>query len=244
MTAPVQPLEQARSLGRVYRPDPRDRRFALTPKLMGTIIRAENLSTRKLPWHLSKPLDQGETSECVIHCYMHHKQGAPWVYTLPWKRSERTKRYDLARARDGFPMPHDGTTARAALDIAREQGEIAEYLWVYDEDTAREYIKTRGTLMFGSDWFDGMFTPSKKGAYVEPTGYWAGGHEYLLRWYHGPTHRLYPDTYEFQNSWSASWGDGGLFRMKADAFRYLFLGLNGDLASPMETAYVRPKVAA
>jgi hypothetical protein len=109
---------------------------------------------------------------------------------------------------------------------------------VNDEDVAREYLLTRGGLMAGTDWFDGMFTPSAKGAYVEPSGNVAGGHEYFVRWYYGPKHRKYPDSFELVNSWSPQWGDGGLFRMKAETFRYLVWQLNGDLVSPTEQAIV------
>ncbi len=113
---------------------------------------------------------------------------------------------------------------------------MSEYKWVAEEAIAQEYLRTRGTLLFGTDWFPSMFTPDAKG-YVEPTGS-AGpmGHEIVLRWHYPKTHRHFPDTYEFVNSWGESWGDKGLFRMKADAFRYLWLPLNGDLVSPLETA--------
>jgi hypothetical protein len=236
---PVQPQLRP-GQGRLYLPDVRDRAFELTPKRLERLAKIAPQPTRKLPWHIGPILDQGNTSECVVHAYLHFMQAAPQVHEMGWARNQRTERYDLARQRDGFPMPHDGTTARAVLDIARERGEIAEYLWLYDEDTAKEYIKRRGLLMGGMDWFAGMFTPDKHG-YVEPTGNVVGGHELAFRWYYPPTHKTYPDTWEFPQTWGDEWGNKGIGRMKGDVFRYLIFALNGDLVSGIETAIVRPK---
>ena len=67
----------------------------------------------------------------------------------------------------------------------------------------------------GTTWTNDMFQPDAKG-FVKPTGAVAGGHCYLLI-----DHIDGQDAYLFQNSWGASWGDHGRFRMKA-----------GDVACP------------
>jgi hypothetical protein len=241
---PLQP--QRPGLGRQYLPDVRDRAYTLTPKRLTQLQKIAGVTKqpRTLPWHIGEIVDQGNTSQCVVHAYMAFIEAAPiFKRALGWDTGLRTRLYTRAQQIDGFPMPHDGTTARAMLEVARAENWIAEYLWVNDEDLAREYLLTRGGLMAGTDWFDGMFTPSAKGAYVDPSGNVAGGHEYFVRWYYGPKHRKYPDSYEFQQSWG-EWGDKGLFRMKADVFKYLVWQLNGDLVSPIEQPVVRPEVAA
>lgn len=231
---------QPRGLGRRYAPDPRDRRFTLDADRLKAIPRAlePGVRRRTQPWRRGPVLDQGQTSECTVFAAAGFLQCAPRLHSkgLGWPRGDFTAHYRHAQRIDEWPgEDYDGTSERAVMKVLQEAGLIGEYLWVADEDIAREYLITRGTLTLGSDWFDPMFTPSAKGAYVEPDGAWAGGHETVVRWYYHSKHYKYPDTYELINSWG-EWGDRGLFRLKADAFRYLFLQLNGDLCSPQEKA--------
>lgn len=239
-----QPMRHNKGGGRLYLPDPRDRAYELTPARLALLPKPKGVTVRKphtRPWHIGEILDQGNTSECVVHAFMAFLEAAPIFHkSLGWQRSARTEMYDAARRIDGFPMPHDGTTARAVCTIAKQRGLIAEYLWVNDEDTAKEYLATRGCLIIGIDYFDGMFSPDKHG-YVEPTGNVAGGHELLERWYYGPKHYKYPDTWEYQQSWGDEFGDHGIIRMKSDARRYLVTQLNGDVVLPTETAVAKPK---
>jgi hypothetical protein len=242
----IQPVEkvipppQPPPLGRLYKPDPRDRRYAVTPAVLRKIPVAP-VALRKHAWRYPRPvLDQGPTSRCVVFSLAISLQSAPKVHKFGWPDAKFTDLYDRARAHDGFPMPHDGTTMRAACDVAIQDGLISQYLHIYDEDTLREYLATRGTVGAGQDWFREMYFPSKKGAYIEPEGSLEGGHETVCRWYYGPKHYKYPDTYEFWNPWGEQWGDRGIYRMKADSFRWLIWGLNGDLVIPTEMEVVKP----
>lgn len=233
-------IPERHSLGRIYAPDPRDRRFTLDATRLKAIPKAlePGVKRRTLPWKRGPVLDQGQSSECTVFAAAGFLQCAPRLHAkgLGWNRLQFTDFYHAAQRIDEWPGEgYDGTSERAVQKILQDAGFISEYLWIADEDIAREYLLTRGPLLLGSDWFDSMFTPSAKGAYVEPAGSLAGGHETVVRWYYGPSHRKYPDTYELINSWG-QWGDAGLFRLKADAFRYLFLQLNGDLVSPQEKA--------
>jgi hypothetical protein len=244
---PLQP--QRPGLGRQYAPDPRDRNYLMTSARLAKLQKIAPVKPRTRPWHLGpEVLDQGDTSECVIHAYLHFMQAAPRVHSLGWTRAQRTQRYDLARRSDGFPMPHDGTTARAACEVARQAGEISEYLWAGDEDMARQYLRDRGCLMGGSDWMSTMYTVDKHG-YLELGGNVDGGHEVIWHWYYPKTHRLYPDTYEGENSWyegGKPWGfeQRGIMRLKAADWRYLYFQANGDLVSPIEAPVVRPDIHA
>lgn len=231
--------EIPKGLGRVYAPDPRDRRFALTADRLREIPRAiePGLRRRVLPWKRGPVLDQGQTSECTVFAAAAFLQCAPTLHRkgLTWARQQFTDYYNEARRRDEWEgEAYEGTSFRAVMKVLVEAGLISEYLWPENEDVVREYLYTRGTLGFGKDWFYSMFFPGAKGAYVEPEGFAVGGHETVVRWYYHSKHYKYPDTYELINSWGEGWGDKGLFRMKADVFRYLWLQLNGDLCSPIE----------
>lgn len=223
-------------LGRQYRPDTRD--FMLTESHFRTLVKREELKTHKEPWHIEPNLDQGDTSECVIHCLMHSRQNAPFMCLLDWQRSERTRLYQRAQSIDGDPNPHDGTTGRAGAQTFVEAKLAKEYLFIDSEEMAQEYLRTRGGLCAGTNWTSGMFTPDRFG-YIEPTGEIEGGHEYWMRWYYPPSHKKWPDTYEYQQSWR-DWGlHNGIFRMKGDAMRTLHYHQDGDLMLLVDNPLVR-----
>jgi hypothetical protein len=224
-----------RQLGRRYSPDPNDLAWAVTEPLMRAV--AVVTKPRKLPWKLGPLLDQGSSSECTIFTGVQLIQSAPWVHLLNWARSQFTDAYRGAQRKDEWPgeePTYYGTSFRAALKELQECGLVTSYHLVRTEDQAKEWLARDGMLGFGSDWLSGLDRPDRHG-YVEPTGSVRGGHEYVKRWYYGPRHYKYPDTYEFVNSWGRwGWNGRGIFRMKADAVRYLWHDLNGDLYAMVE----------
>lgn len=230
--------------GRIRKPDFRDTDFLIdATRLRG--IKPVQSKTRARPWHIGQILDQGNTDQCVIYAYAQFIQSAPtYLSRLDWKPAEFTTRYHLAQKNDEIPGEnYAGTTARGAMKVAVDKGEIEGYLWVPaqdGEDIAREWLLTRGTLMQGTDWPAAFFSPDKHG-YVEPgdSPRAALGHETLVRWYYHSKHYKYPDTYECVNSWGPNWGHSGRFFVKADVFRWLHWQCGGDLVSPIETARVR-----
>lgn len=231
-----------RRLGRLYRPDPRDQAFVMSSAHLKALRKLQPIKARTEPWHILPPLDQGQTSECVIHAYLHFKRAAPfewWKDDSEWPMDKRTQRYTEVQEQDGDPMPHDGTTARACLDVAKAHGEISEYLHINDEDLLQEVLRTRGPVMAGCDWFNTMYDTDPSG-YLTPGGSLDGGHETLLRWYYPKSHKKYADSYEFENSWGA-WGfkEKGIYRLTGEAFRYLYFQLNGDLMLPTDIPIVR-----
>lgn len=248
-TVPVKIMESAghqAMLGRRYAPDYRDRRFALTADRLHEIPRQLTPGARRrtLPWHLSPaiPLNQGDTDACTIYFVLHALLAAPHVHAAEFIAGLSPLAMLMAAKRvDEWPgEDYDGTSARAALKIFQQAGLIGDYLWATDEDIAKEYLATRGPLGLGSDWWTGMDTPDAHG-YVEPTGTVRGGHEYMVRWYYNTAHKKYPDTIECVNSWGPGYGQNGIFRMKMDAFRYLWLQTNGDLVSPLEPEKARKR---
>ena len=233
-------MDRPRGLGRNRAPDPRDRNWEVTPDVLRRAQRAIEAKKRKLPWRIGPTLDQGRSSECTVFTAAHFLQAAPWRTVLNWARQTFTKYYRMAQGRDEWPgsePQYYGTSFRAVMKVLQEVGHIENYWWIWNVDAAIEHLLTLGGLGFGSDWFTGMDKPSAKGAYVEPTGNWGGGHEYFTRWYYPPKHYKYPDTFEFVNSWGTGYGDRGLFRMKRDSFLYL-LENGGDLCAPMERRLV------
>lgn len=229
-------IHKEKGMGRRYAPDPRDRRFGLAAALpvIPTQVQPGH-HVRKFPWRLGPILDQGSTEQCTVYSAVGLIQAAPRLHLLDLRPEDFTVIYDKAQLIDEFTdtPPAGGTSERAVQKVLQDEKLTSSYLWCTDEATARTYLLTRGMLLFGTDWFTGMDQPDAHG-YVSATGSPRGGHEFIVRWYYNASHKTYPDTYEFVNSWGEGWGDRGLFRMKAADFAYLFLHLNGDLCSPVE----------
>ena len=228
-----------RRTGRIRNPSFEDTDYLLDEAALRG-IRAVQSKRRARPWRIGEILDQGDSDECVVFTYAAFRQAAPFFCArIPWTRRQFTERYKLSQQLDEIPGEnYAGTTARGALKAAQSQGEITGFLWVPPtdgEDIAKEYLITRGPLMQGTDWPAAFFNPDRHG-YVRPedSPRAALGHETLVRWYHGPKHYKYPDSYECVNSWGRSYGLNGRFFIKADVFRWLHWQCGGDLCSPIE----------
>lgn len=238
------PTGNGGGLGRQYAADPRDRGHILTEDRLRAVPRGTLLRRRIRPWGFRGIMNQGTTNRCTVFAAVKQKESSPIFSSLNLSEADLTAIYREALRTDEFAGEADeGTSERAVQNIFRSSATLSrvlgrpikdpwtdEYLWVIDDDMAKEYLLTRGMLLQGTDWLSGLDAPDARG-YVEPTGYLRGGHEYVLRWYYGPRHYKYPDTYEYINSWGPTWGLGGLFRMKGDSHRYLVHQLNGDLIS-------------
>jgi hypothetical protein len=239
--------QPGRHLGRQRATDPRDRQHMLTADRLHTVRRGTLLRRRVRPWGFRRILDQGNTNRCTVFAAVQQKQAAPLFTDLKLSDADLTAIYREALRTDEFAGEADeGTSERAVQNIFRSPEALTrvlgrpikkawtdEFLWVDDDEIAKEYLATRGMLLQGTDWLSGFDTPDKHG-YVEPTGYVRGGHEYVRRWYYGPRHYKYPDTFEYIQSWGEGFGDHGLFRMKADVSKYIVFQCGGDLISAVE----------
>jgi hypothetical protein len=239
--------KSGRGLGRQKSTDPRDQQFMLTQERLRSVRRGTTLRRRKLPWHIAAILDQLRTNQCTLYAAKQQIQSAPRLEDIHLSAEDLDKLYREALKTDEFAGEADeGTSERAVQNILTNAVTLQRvlgrpfakplndsFLWVADPDIEREFLATRGMLLQGTDFYSGMEEPDKHG-YVEPTGSIIGGHEYVKRWYYGPNHYKYPDTYEYVNSWGEGWGDKGRFRMKAEGDHYLWLQSGGDLCSPVE----------
>jgi len=96
-------------------------------------------------------------------------------------------------------------------------------------DTALAFVATKGPVVFGTDWTEGMFTPDATGR-VSPIGSVAGGHAYLCIGLD-----LQKEAVWFLNSWGSGWGQNGRFWMSREDVHKIF-GAYGEAMAAVELA--------
>jgi len=188
--------------GRVYEPDDRDARFPMRLAL-GT----QWPKTLARKWTTGPTLDQKRTSSCVGHGWKAFLMSTPIRSTVESPPSAM-EIYDTARRIDADPTNDHrdtGTSVRAGVQFLQAQGHIRSYLWASSLDDVIHWLLTRGTVVIGVPWYDGMKRVDGAG-FIHAEGQSAGGHCTLL---YGADRRV--ETTYLQNSWGDSWGgwDGG-----------------------------------
>lgn len=169
--------------------------------------------TGNVVWDDPQPvLDQGDFGTCVGNgC-------AQWGNTLPindqWDETVARAIYYEATVLDGAPDDPDaanggqqGATVRSGVKALKNRGRLGTYAVTTSIDTVGAWIDTKGPVIFGTNWTADMFKPDAAGQ-IYPTGKVEGGHCYIAR---GNLND--EGVILFRNSWGASWGLGGDFKM-------------------------------
>ena len=181
--------------------------------LMPAPVPPPTIPTDPVSWNNIEPvLDQGETPHCVGFA------GAQWGNTLPindkFVNEDGHRFYYACKVFDGEPNEENGSTSRSLGKALKAAGRLNTYAFAASIDEAVQWIMTNGPVLFGTDWYTGMFNPNSRG-FVEPTGNIEGGHMYLAIGYNPLT-----EVIEYLNSWSDMWGINGRFYMhKRDAVK-------------------------
>ena len=191
--------------GRGFRqePDSRDEAYPLSA------LMAMNAGPKRTPvskaWKAGPVLDQGATSECVGHGCKLLLTSKPIVWPTTFSASEI---YKEARLNDEFDdKATEGTSVRAGLEVLKVHGHIDAYYWASDVEQVAEYILTRGPVIVGTDWLEGMNTVDAKG-FARATGRNTGGHCYV-----GHRCNFKEEWIGWQNSWGKGYGIRGQFKM-------------------------------
>lgn len=182
--------------------------------------------TADVTWNDTDPtLDQGQTPHCVgFGC-------AQWGNTLPvddhFDNPAGDALYYEAKVIDGEPNQEDGSTVRSGAKALQNRGRLHTYAFAASLAEVIAWVDQHGPVIFGTDWYNDMFTPDPDGL-VHPTGGIAGGHCYVC-----VGDLVSQGALLFHNSWGDSWGDHGLFHMKyADVVA--LLAAQGDACAAVE----------
>jgi hypothetical protein len=184
-------------------------------------------------WADTEPvLDQGDYGTCVGNGF------AQWGNTLPVddKFSEADARaiYYEATILDGEPDNPDstgggqqGATVRSGAKAMVNRKRMGSYAFAASIDEVVTWLTTKGPVVFGTDWTADMFNPDSNG-YIKPTGAVEGGHCFLARGFLSSEGAIL-----FRNSWGASWGLKGDFKMKLADAKALFAS-QGEAVAALE----------
>ncbi len=205
-------------LGRRYVPDERD--FGMEK------IHRLQLAHYAVPlppsalWADAVVLDQGDFGTCVGNGWAGWGDSNPVVDAFT--ETDARAIYREATCIDGAcdDTYQNGSTVRSGAKAMQNRGRLAVYAFAASLDDVREWLANHGPVVFGSDWTQDMFTPDANG-FVKPTGAVAGGHCYLCIGYDTAD-----DSFRFRNSWGASWGLGGDFKVKSADVQTLLNGIS------------------
>lgn len=142
--------------------------------------------------------------------------------------------YYEATVNDGSPDDpnssgggQQGASVRSGMKALKNRNRIGAYAVAASLDDIKTWLHSgKGPLVVGTDWMNDMFNPTN--GYVKPTGGVAGGHCYLL-----VGDLASEGAFLFQNSWGASWGLKGRFKMKYADFQTL-LNQQGEAWAAVE----------
>lgn len=171
-------------------------------------------------------LDQGQTGHCVGF------SAAQWGNTLPvddgFKDADGHALYYDAKVIDREPGAEDGSSVRSGCKALLNRKRIDAYAAVQNADQLHQFLRTKGAVMIGIDWYNDMFTPNGKG-FVRPTGGVAGGHAIPI-----VGDLVFEDAYLLHNSWGDAWGDKGFCKIRCADLDPLIFGNDGEAWAAVE----------
>lgn len=217
-------VPQTNRYGLIPSVDPRDQTFMLADAV------PEGIPVPEFKyWRTGAVLDQGQTPECVAFATEEKLLSSP----IRQAGLDPQVIYDNAQAIDGIPMPHDGTTPRAAMAYLLASGYIESYRWGWNMSDVWPFLGLVGPVLLGCAWLWSMEKVDSRGfVRFDPSSGIAGGHCVLLYGYNARG-----DLY-FQNSWGTGWGRNGKAKIKREHADLLFDTYYTEVVSGVEIKHL------
>lgn len=206
-------------LDRVQQFDPRSRNFPIRALVGDKPLRSRG-------WYLPTILDQGREGACVGFAHSHELAAIPRKVAGISNETARTIYREAQKIDEWAGESYEGTSVLAGAKVVHGQGHWESYRWGFSLEDALLAIAYEGPVVFGLNWYEGMFRPDAKG-YLHVSGDLAGGHAICAIGVHLSHNRVV-----LANSWGASWGlKGRAFLSFDDLGRLLQEG--GDCCVPV-----------
>ena len=191
------------ALGREYVYDERDKKYLITNKFNSQLSAPKTLTNRY--WFDDGWWgDQKNTSQCVGYAWAHWLEDGPIEQSGVAPIIPPSVIYQNAQKLDEWlGENYDGTSVRAGVKYLQNVKKVSSYYWGYDLNTLINTVLNIGPVVVGTNWYNGMFYPDKKGL-IRLSGGLAGGHAYVINGV-DKTKKLF----RLKNSWGRSWGQQG-----------------------------------
>lgn len=178
------------------------------------------LLPRAVEWQTGPVENQLQTPHCVGFAGWQWLMTKPQSLPLPADLNGDELYYEC-KVINGEPRAEDGSDSRALMKALATEGLVRSYHWAQRPGDITDWILSKGPVLFGTPWTEGMFSPNGTGR-IRPTGSVAGGHEYLGHGY-DPKTRLVKCC----NSWGEGWGQKGHFYIHITDLWSLIVGTSG-----------------
>jgi hypothetical protein len=209
--------------GLLFREDPRNALFPMSPRLPDPLLVSYPLWK---DWGCPAPLTQ-EGNSCVGFSYRTDLEAVP----IPVPKGvgpDGLTIYREAQARDGLPLPHEGTSLNAGGQYLKQAGMWQEYVWAQNIDDAIKWVLLRGPVVAGTQWLAGMDNYDSRFV-LHPTGLSRGGHAWMIRGYWQRE-----GYFLMQNTWSANWANQGRAWIFWKDLEDLVFTRGGQIVAPTE----------
>lgn len=187
-------------------------------------------------WAVPKIFDQGFSGACVGYAWAHLLVAEPFSLHDITDRTAIEVIYWNAQKlddREGGEYPGSellsfGTSVLSGAKAVQEAGYIVDYVLFSNFGEIIRFLKDKGPLVFGCNWFDGMRKPDIKTGYVTPTGSLSGKHTFLLNGVHiiRCSRGRVDDKQSwvsFVNSFGSNWGQHGTAKICLRDLEKLFV---------------------
>lgn len=146
-------------------------------------------------WDCGPIMNQGSEGICV---------GCASVHSVRFNSLPMAKLIvEQAKFIDEWPGEnYEGTSVHAGAKVLVNMALITKYEWAKTIEQVAATILTRGPMILGVNWFEGMAKPVK--GIARPTGKRLGGHAICLTGYNSQT-----NLFRFDNSWGTAYGEKG-----------------------------------
>ena len=187
-------------LGRIYIEDNRDSNY-----LISDLPKTAALKPTSIYWDDNEWWgNQGNTPQCVGYAWAHWIEDGPITHNGIVPIVNPTTIYKEAQKIDEWiGESYNGTSVRAGAKYLKNTNKISAYYWAFDLNTLIDSVLTRGPVVVGTNWYNGMFYPDKNGL-IRISGRIAGGHAYVINGVDTKT-----KLFRIKNSWGKNWGKGG-----------------------------------
>lgn len=187
-------------LGRIFMPDERDKNFPLK------ILLPRKEITRTYRYYSEGVnLDQGSTPMCVGFSCFQFLLSSPIKHNVLHIDLTPQQIYHEAQQVDEWTgESYDGTSVRAGMKVLQAHGYISSYFWASTVQETMDFLLSQGTIVFGINWYNDMFTPTDEGIIKINNSALAGGHAIVATGVN--TKR---GLVRLRNSWGRAWGKKG-----------------------------------